>query len=157
MRGLLKLTGLLFATILILVFTSCEKFEISGEETLVVKKITYSGCKSSNKKSLKTETITLKAINDNELKITHSNVVFPCCPNGELKAEAYRSNDTIFLNEYYTDISCDCLCPYDLEYTIGKLDYGKYTVVLKIYNHEHFTFKFNFNPNTDKTITIRNN
>ncbi len=156
MKNLIKLIALLSVTIGLL-FASCEKMEIefSGTETFEIKNLTHSDCKNSNKKSSETESITLKTIDENELKITHNNVVFPCCPNGEFKAEAYRSNDTIFLNEYYTDNTCNCLCPYDLDYTIGPLEYGKYTVVLQLYNDDYFTFKFNFKSNTDITIKIK--
>ncbi len=148
----LKLASLLFATAVLFATCAKNKIEIFG-----VKDFSHSECKNSSQKSFlfEPETITLKTVNANKLKIIHSNAIFACCPNGKLKAEASFTNDTILLNEYATDLTCDCLCPYDLKYTIGKLDYGKYIVNMQIMKSDYFTFNINFNSNTDTTIIIK--
>ena len=149
----LKLTSLLLFT-LVIIFTSCEK---NKTEVFGIKNFTHSGCKNSSNKTLETETITLKTNAVNDLKIKHSNAIFPCCPDGELIAKASLTNDTIVLKEYSTDQTCDCLCPYDLEYTIGEIEHGKYTVSMAYEDYSYFSFTINFNSDTDTTIIINHN
>lgn len=147
----LKLTSLLF--IATLFFASCDK---DKTEVFGVKDFTHSDCKNNSKKNFlnEPETITLKTIGENELKITRKNVTFNCCP-GELKVETSLIGDTLTLKEYSTENSCNCICPYDLEYTIEELEYGNvvFLITTKDY-YESYRFKFNLNSNTDTTITI---
>ena len=148
----LKLTILAIATVL-LFMASCKRTE---PNVFGIKNFTHSDCKNSDKKSSEAETIRLKTVNSNDLEITHSNMYFNCCP-GEIKTETSLNNDTIILNEYTTADSCNCICPYDLEYTIGKLDYGKYRIKMTCENESYFSFTINFNEKTDTTIIISHN
>ncbi|MEA2106300.1 MAG: hypothetical protein U9P82_06215 [Bacteroidota bacterium] len=133
-----------------LIFASCEK---DKNEELQIVEFSYN-CKASS--SVQPETIHLKAINSDQLEITHSNVIFACCPNGELKIEFSLSDATIILNEFYTDISCNCLCPYDLKFIIVNLDYKEYHIQMQRSGEQYFVFDIDYNSNTDTTITINN-
>jgi len=145
----LKLTILILATILLSI-ASCEK---TKQDVFGIKNFIHSDCKNS----LENEKIRLKTVNSNELEITHSNTVLACCPDGELKTEVSLNNDTIVLNEYSTDNNCNCLCPYDLGYTIGELDYGEYKIKMEHEDYKYFSFTIKFNENTDTTIIINHN
>jgi len=144
----LKLTGMLFITALL--FLGCKKDKNEG---LQIVKFSHSDCKKSSEQS---ETIHLKAINSDQLEITHSNAIFACCPNGELKMESSLSDTTIILNEFYTDESCNCICPYDLKYIIANLAYKEYRFQMQRSGEQYFVFDIDFNSNTDTTITINN-
>ena len=146
----LKLASFILATILL--FTNCEKNENKFFE---VKDFTHSDCKNNSQKTSLEECIKIKTLNDNTIQINHVNAVFNCCP-GELSAEGTIKNDTITINESETEHSCNCICPYDLDYTIGKLEYGVYTIKLQTMNADYFQFNLNFNSNTDTTILINN-
>jgi len=143
----LKISLSVIATALI--FASCEN---QNTESFGIKNFTYSDCKNSVEES---ETIHLKTINSEELKIAQRNSVFSCCPDGKLKIEFSLIDDTISLNEFYTDESCNCLCLYDLDYTIGKLEYGECIIQIQHNELQYFRFKINFNSDTDTTIIIK--
>jgi len=133
-----------------LLFASCEK---QKNEELQIVEFSCSDCKKSSEQP---ETIHLKAINSDHLEITHSNAIFACCPNGELKIESSLSDTTIILNEFYTGISCNCLCPYDLKYIVVNLDYKEYRIQMQRSGEQYFVFDIDFNSSTDTTITINN-
>jgi hypothetical protein len=139
---------LLLVIAIALIFASCEN---QKTEAFGIKKFAYSDCKKLFEQP---ETIYLKTINSNELTITQSNAVFSCCPDGKLKIESSLFEDTIILNEFYTDETCNCLCPYDLEYTLAGLDYGVYIFKIQHKDLQYYTFNLNFNSNTDTSLTI---
>jgi hypothetical protein len=133
-----------------LIFATCEK---PKNEEIQIVEFSYSDCKKSSEQP---ETIHLKAINSDQLEITHSNAIFACCPNGELKIESSLSDATIILNEFYTDESCNCLCPYDLKYIIVNLDFKEYRIQMQRSGEQYSVFDIDYNSNTDTTITINN-
>ncbi len=146
----LRLASFILATTLL--FSNCRKnvnnfFEVKG--------FIHSDCKNNSQKTSLEESIKIKTLNDNTIQINHKNAVFNCCP-GKLSAEGIIKNDTIIINERETEHSCNCICPYDLDYTIGKLEYGIYTIKLQIMDADYFQFKLNFHSNTDTTILINN-
>ena len=149
----LRFVSLVFITAVL--FISCEKSKI---ETLAVKDFSHSDCKNNSKKSLwdEPETIILKTISTNELRITRRNVIFNCCP-GELKVKISFTNDTIISQEYSTKDLCNCICPYDLEYSIENLEYGNLVFLITTKDADapyKFKFDLNFDSNTDTTIIL---
>jgi len=149
----IKLASILIITATIITNCKKEKMKIIG-----IKDFYHSDCKNSSSKTFlgKPETITLKTINENELKITRENVIFNCCP-GELKAETTITGDTLKLKEYSAENSCNCVCLYDLEYTIKNLEYSNFLFLITTkdyYESYRFKFNFDFNSKTDTTIII---
>ncbi len=113
----------------------------------------HSGCKNQTKGiASEKEFLELKAVGKH-LKITHKNTIFNCCPD-ELFVTAKIKKNIITLEEVEKGASCNCICPYDLEYKTDKLFYGKYHIILKQYNENLIEFDLNFQPNAEKVIII---
>ncbi len=142
--------------LLVLATMSCNKEEnktiITKQGKLNVKNLSYGDCKSNSLKSTKKEYLELIA-DGKYLKIKHVNSVFNCCP-GEISVNSKISNDTIFIDENEKEHACNCICNYDLNYKIGTLEYGKYTVILNKLHTPFIKFYLDFNPNTNKIINI---
>jgi len=145
-----RILAVLFAIVLILI--CCKKNTI---DKFGVTDFSHSACKNSMNKSTNTqETITLESINIEEIRINHNNTIFNCCP-GKLVANAKIITDTIIIDESATESTCNCICPYDFEFTIGKLEYGNYVFILRKDNFDYSKFAIDFNKDTDTTIIIQ--
>jgi hypothetical protein len=65
---------------------------------------------------------------DNTLQLRHINAGFNCCP-GRIIGGITIKDFTITIIEAETSTEkCDCLCLYDLDYTIRNLEPGIYTI-----------------------------
>ena len=122
----------LFALIAILLFGAGCKKETSNE-SLRIKDFSYLGCKET--KSLRAsfhgeESIEYKAVADGYLHIKHVNALFNCCPD-TIKADVNMENNIVTIVESETNPICDCICDYDLEYTLGPLTSGKEYILIK--------------------------
>ncbi len=139
-------------TFLFITFFACEK---QDEQTNVVRIINFShtDCKKDNNKSVETEYIKYKTVDKNYLEINHINTIFNCCP-GELTINASVEKDTITIFENESEQACKCLCPYDLNYTFGPIEYGKYHVIVNKNNSVFTKFIIDFNENTNGTFVI---
>ncbi len=122
---------LILSLLLSLGVVGCDdKNEKPNEQTVFTgaKDLSHTDCKTATKSSERKEYLELSEA-DKYLAIKHINAVFNCCP-GELLVTSEVRNDTIFINETEKEAGCKCICPYDLEYKVGALDYGKYHVIL---------------------------
>ena len=61
-----------------------------------------------------------------KLHLRHANAGFNCCP--EIDQQIVVFGDTIFITEVEVIGQCDCLCLFDLYYTIPYLPSGTYVV-----------------------------
>ncbi len=147
--------------LLIITNVSCDKEK--NNNSFGVHNLSYSDCKSNNntktqkvEQTSQKEYLELKA-NDKYLKINHINAEFNCCP-GKILVTSKISNDTIFIDENETEHTCNCICNYDVTYEVGKLDYGKYHIVLTKLKapFSYKEFDLNFNSNTSEVININN-
>jgi hypothetical protein len=69
------------------------------------------------------------------LELDHVNAIFNCCPD-EISADVRIEDDTIIIEETESLASggCDCLCLFDLEFTVTDLEPGVYQVkVIELY------------------------
>ncbi len=153
-----KILFLAIAACLIFMMVSCgkEKGVVGDKGNLEVRSFTYTDCKEDMQIKARTDTtseefLELKA-DGNYLKIKHVNAEFNCCPE-EFLISSKVSNDTIFIDEKEKAYSCNCTCYYDLNYEVGKLDYGKYYVVYM--NYPFIEFDLDFNSNTDEIINLK--
>ncbi len=144
----LFLTLLAVAVVIGCVFSGCEKEEtelsING-----IKNFSHTGCKNTKE----SESIRFKMISSSELKIEHKNLMLNCEP-GEIIAKAQLTMDSIILNEYNTENRVDCICPYDLDYIVDKICYGKFIISLQLEGYEHNSFNIELTENTDTTIIL---
>jgi len=71
------------------------------------------------------------------LELQHINAVFNCCPDetlGMTGTVAYA--DTVFtLTESDNGGLCNCVCPYDMNYTLSDVAPGTYTVVVNPFDN----------------------
>ena len=140
---------ILFVSIFI---TSCEKID---NQKLRVDNITYGTCKPGLKSLVANEKIEYRTVDINYLEVNHINAMFNCEP-GRLLVDVEFNNDTIFVNESEEQSLVNCICPYDLSYRIGPLEYGTYQFVLKIMSFEHATFELEFNSTTEGIFEFKN-
>ncbi len=88
------------------------------------------------------------------LNVKHINTMFNCCP-GELLVESQINTDTISINEDEKESGCKCICPYDLKYKVGTLEYGKYHIVLQKKDETACEFDLEFNQNTNQIVDLK--
>jgi len=87
--------------------------------------------------------------------VKHINAMFNCSPNNKLTADAAINGFTIDINENEEKHDANCLCLYDLNYEIGPIAHGKYTVILNKMGAEYFRFNIDYTTSVDTTIFIK--
>lgn len=114
-----------------LILPSCE--DDTGKHSnppAEISEIKHEGCKTE--KSIlnsKTDCFKYEVYNGNYLKINRVNVAFNCCIDLVLVQISEIRESTITITETEScSMPCYCNCLYDLEYVIGPLDYGTYTI-----------------------------
>ena len=130
---------------------SCDKSEFPSQD-FSVDEINYGDCKPITK-SVLDEYLELTTINDYYLAISHINAMFNCAP-GQIIVDATLEDNIISINEYSTENSANCICPYDLSFSIGPLQYETYILSVK-HNYEILNVEIDFNKNTDLRIDIK--
>jgi len=133
--------------------TSCNK-EFPNEP-LSIKDISVSDCKTKggSSKGIDPDYITLKTVDDYYLLINHINAMFNCQPGQITIAISFSSNE-ITMDENESSSLADCICPYDIEFKLGPLQYDTYTLKFK---RAGFTFKeytLDFKKSTDIKIDL---
>jgi hypothetical protein len=128
-----------------LLFANCEKDSLK----LRIINFSNSDCKIKSFKNSEIESIKFKSINNMQLEVFHNNALFNCCP-GKIFAECHIVGDTINIVENETENSCDCVCPYDLVYTIDNLMPKTYYIKLQ----NIYLVQLNFNSNIDTTLIL---
>jgi hypothetical protein len=64
------------------------------------------------------------------LQLTHINAVFNCCPDS-VGGEISIAGQTVTIDEVeWLTLPCDCICPFDVEYTILNLPPAEYTITV---------------------------
>lgn len=121
-----------FLLILTFVVSSCKK-ELSNC-TVVVNDLSYGDCKTKGSTTtiFDPEYITLKTIDSDYILCEHINTIFNCDP-GEIAVSVQMLGDTIIIDENEIKAAADCICPYDLTFKIGSLQYGVYPIKWKVF------------------------
>ncbi len=135
-----RIIGLLIYLTVFLI-TGCESESADQENSLSVSDFTRTDCKGS--KGIFTSSVYLKAV-DNSLLVFHEDAIFNCCLE-TITVDCSINNDTIYLEETEIGALCDCICPYDISFTISSLEEGNY--IIKI--NQHSPFKIKFSPELD--------
>jgi hypothetical protein len=129
---------------------SCEieKSENTRPVNPVVTGISYVGCKELDLKCTRNEDCVIyETVNDSSLKINRINAAFNCCFDYLLINIETADNSTIKITEKENAGLCNCICLYDIEYTVGPLNYGLYSI--DIYEQSGDTISFNIDFNKD--------
>lgn len=144
----MKIKGL-FSSLLILIFvvSSCNKDFSNGP--LVIKDLSYGDCKTkgTNTTIFDPEYITLKTIDKDYILCEHINTIFNCDP-GEIIVSVQMLDDTLIIEENETKAAADCICPYDLTFKIGALQYGVYPIKFKKEGITFIESTLDFNEST---------
>lgn len=82
----------------------------------------------------------------NLLSLKHVNVYFNCCQaEKNLTVETQMIADSIIVNEFEKAPGlCDCICPYNMECTVGPLQEKQYWIIVKKGGNESFRFLIDF-------------
>ena len=138
-------------TLFIIIITSCENEQGSNNGPAEISNIKHSDCKSLNSlKSVKQDCVEYQTINGNYLRIKRINIAFNCCIDGVLVLVKDTQNKEIIIHE--TEIistPCDCICLYDIEYTLGPLDYGIYSFQIVEQYADTMKFEVMFTSSTN--------
>ncbi len=146
-------------SILLFFLASCKKEAetptVIPSQKIEIKDVSNSECKNVTQKSVlwEQESIRLQMLSPKELKITHYNTIFNCCP-GELKVEKLVVGDTLKLNEYITEGFCNCICPYDITCTLYGVNYQNYVFKILKENVGHYQFNMTLSADLDTTVVI---
>lgn len=146
----MKTPGVIMMFVLVWIAFSCE-IEIS-EDTKpvnpVVTGISHSECKEYDLKCTRNEDcVIFETVNDSCLKFNRINAAFNCCIDYLLISIETDNSNTIKITERENAGLCHCICLYDIEYTIGPLNYGLYSI--DIYEQSGDTIFFNIDFNKD--------
>lgn len=130
---------------------SCDKTEFPDDK-FSVKDTKYGECKPDTK-AFAEEYLLLSAQENYWLNIDHINAIFNCEP-GEIIVEASLEGDTITINQFETQSFVNCICPYDISFTVGPIPYQTYTLVLQRAGFERVRTKFTFSSGFEGRIDI---
>lgn len=139
--------GLIFASLLF----SCEKENIMSKVS--VDQITYGDCKIGILKSTDSERVEYETVDNNYLQFNHINAIFNCEP-GELLVNVEIINDSIIIEEREEQAIANCICPYDLCYRFGPMNYNKYLVTIRHGGADYAEFSIKFNSSTSGVFEI---
>ncbi len=113
----------------------------------------YNNAKETNSLTKETETITFTAGKGGWLHVEHKNTLFNCCSD-KISVEVSQDDNIITVNEDENDQSCNCICPFDVEYEIGSLENTTYTLVIRRGGIEFFRQTVTFADDLKKTYII---
>lgn len=139
------------ALLMLMTFATCDKGE-SQPEAFSIRDVTYGTCKPVTKSAI--DEYLLLDVKDNDfLEIQHINALFNCSP-GEIVVTAALESFEIVINEYETQATENCICPYDLSYVIGPLQHEVYTLILQRDGFEVFRRGFTFDSSTGLKLDL---
>ena len=127
MNYLIKISGIIF--ILIIALACEDSINLENLQNIKANLDSYSDCKIFEKSTLEimNEECVEYSYSNNTLILKHINSAFNCCP-GELKFTYSLLNNVLLITEQETEANCNCLCLYDLDYTIEELPAGRYVI-----------------------------
>jgi hypothetical protein len=142
-----------FLLILTFAVTSCKKE--FPDDPLALKDLSVSDCKTKgdNSKGVEQEYITLKTVDDYYLLFNHFNSIFNCEP-GEITVSVEITSNEISITEKESTAMANCVCPYDLEFELGPLQYGSYILKFKKGGLIFKEYTLNFKKSTDIRIDL---
>ena len=139
--------------LLIVSITSCNK-EFPNDP-LSIKDLSVSNCKTKggSSKGIDPEYITLKTVDDYYLLINHINAMFNCEP-GQITVTINVSSDEISMDENESSSLANCICPYDIDFKLGPLQYGTYILKFKRAGFTFNEYTLDFKRSTDIKIDL---
>ena len=135
----------------IFVIAACENEQEPIPGKLIVTDKKHTDCKSFKSfTSPKQDCVEYRTIDSNYLKINRVNVAFNCCIDDvNIKSSVDQNNIITILETEVCSSPCDCNCLYDLEYTIGPLEYKVYTLRIIEEYADTMVIEFEFSQSTE--------
>jgi len=139
--------------IIIAGMTSCKKE--FPDDPLAINDIIISDCKTLGESSNEIDSgyITLKTIDDYFLLVNHINAMFNCEP-GQISVTIYVSLNEISMDENESSSLANCICPYDIDFKLGPLQYGNYILKFKRGGLIFKEYSLDFKKSTDIRISL---
>jgi hypothetical protein len=132
---------------------ACEKNEEGSDSKIKKGEIAYSsGCKEHLKSTgtfSEAPCITVETTDSKYLIVKHNDAVFSCIFD-HLNIDYSVNGNLIDIAEEQVNPDAFCTCKYDIEYVIGPLEYGTYTVKIRdgSLDDTEISFEFEFTENT---------
>lgn len=142
-----------FFVVFTVAITSCKKE--FPDDPLAINNLTVSDCKTEgdNVNGIFAEYITLRTVDNYYLQYNHINSMFNCAL-GQITVSIEISSSAISINEKETSSLANCICPYDLEFRLGPLQYGSYTIKFQKGGGTFMEYSLDFKKSTDVKIDI---
>jgi hypothetical protein len=139
--------------IMISLTTVCKKG--SSNDPLTIMNLSVSDCKNKgvSEKGVDSEYITIRTVNDSYLGINHISSIFNCQP-GEITMTINASGNEISLDENESSHSVNCVCPYDIYFTLGPLRYGTYILKFQKGGQTFKEYTIDFQKSSDIKIDL---
>ncbi len=159
----MKTTTIKYMTLAILLLMTVGIAGCGDEENtngqITTRNVSDSGCKSyinakeTNSVTKEAETLTFTARKGGWLHVEHKNTLFNCCSD-KISVEVSQDDNLITVNEDENDHSCNCICPFDVEYEIGSLENTTYTFVIRRGGIDFFRQTVTYADDLKKTFVI---
>lgn len=139
-------------------FSGCGDDENSSGQ-ITTRSVSNSGCKlynnanETNSITKEAETLTITAKKCGWLHVEHKNTLFNCCSD-MISVEVLQDGNIVTVHENENDHSCNCICPFDVEFEIGTLENNTYTLVILKGGLEYFRQNLTFTDDLKKTYII---
>jgi len=141
-----KKLNILISGILLIALSCKENLEVFDLENISIN-FSFSDCKNTKGTAFyESESVEYAYAQGNRLNLLHKNVYFNCCqPENNLQVLSF-SGDSIIINEYERVKNlCKCICPYDMNLSVGPLPKKELWLIYKKEGIESFRFTIDFN------------
>jgi hypothetical protein len=127
----------------------------SSNDTLAIRNLSVSSCKTKggSSKGIDSEYINLKTVGDYYLLVNHFNSKFGCQP-GKITVSMNVSGSEISIDENESTFISNCVCPYDVDFKLGPLQYITYILKFQKGGVTFKEFTINFSKLSDITIDL---
>ncbi len=136
--------------ILIVAFSACEE-DVSVPD-FALNSFIFSDCKNGKAAVInEQQSLEYRYAEGNLLFMKHTDVYFNCCQaENNLQIDSRLMGDSIIVSEYEKIPGmCKCICPYDMECTVGPLQKKQYWVIIRKGDTESCRFPIDFDKELD--------
>lgn len=144
---------LTFSLVTVTLIFGCKKEFPDEPFTLMDLVVGECKAKGNDAKGSEQEYLIIRTVDDYYIQVNHFNSLFSCEP-GEISVSVEITGDTITLNENESMSQTNCVCPYDIEFRLGPLDYGDYFMIFQKAGWTFKEYTVDFRKSTDIEIDI---
>lgn len=129
-------------------FTSCSDTTNDEDARVSLVNVSKSDCKKIQTKTRASspfgdETVECQALENGRLVVAHNNSLFGC--DGGVETSLENHENVIYLSEKQETSMVNCVCPYDITYTVSGLKNGQtYILIIKRQGEEVCKLSFQY-------------